>query len=80
MSTLELPDDLPDAWRDLIAGLTLLARGQSNDISPLHCEHDTLWVMASAEAFTPEEITRLDGLGFFVDEEGGFQSFRFGGA
>lgn len=79
MSTIELPDDLPDAWRDLISGLALLARGQTGS-SPLHCEHDTLWVMASAEAFTPEEIVMIDRLGFFVDEEGGFQSFRFGSA
>jgi hypothetical protein len=80
MSMLELPDDLPEAWRDLLSGLALLARGQSNAISPLRCEHDTLWVSASAEAFTPEEIGQLEGLGFFVDEDGGFQSFRFGSA
>lgn len=80
MGTIELPDDLPAAWRDLISGLVLLARGRSNEISPLHCEHDTLWVMADSEQFTPEEIARLDGLGFFVDEDGGFQSFRFGSA
>jgi hypothetical protein len=31
----------PKAWTDLIEALTLLARGQSNDTSPFHCEHET---------------------------------------
>lgn len=71
---------LPPAWSDLIEGLTLLARHPGDTISPLHCEHDTLNVMADDQAFTEEEIARLDDLGFSVNSEGGFYSFRFGSA
>ena len=72
--------DMPVAWAHLIEGLTLLAKGQANQISPLWCEHDTLHVCANAEKFAPEEIARLNTLGFHVDEEDGFYSFRFGSA
>lgn len=33
MTAPELPADLPEAWRDLISGLLLLAKGQINDSS-----------------------------------------------
>lgn len=57
-------ESTPQAWADLLEALTLLARHQSNDISPFHCEHDTLTVMADPEKFTAEELARLDKLGF----------------
>jgi hypothetical protein len=72
--------DIPQAWADLIEGLTLLARHHSSDISPLWCEHDTLHVCADTENFSPEEIARLEALGFHADDEDGFYSFRFGSA
>jgi hypothetical protein len=74
--------NLPPAWADLIEGLSLLATHQSNDISPLHCEHDTLTVMADPSRFSPEELERLNLLGFFpaTDDEETFRSFRFGSA
>lgn len=76
-----LPDtDLPKPWADLLAGLTLLAKHRSNDISPLHYAHDTLTVMADPEQFTPEEVDLLDTLGFIEGEDGTFTSFRFGSA
>ncbi len=62
-----IPDDTPAAWKDLITGLTLLARGQTNDISPLRCDHDQLTIMADPHKFTKEERVLLDELGFFVD-------------
>jgi hypothetical protein len=71
---------MPQAWADLLEGLTLLAKHPANDISPFHCEHDTLNVMADDTAFTAEELARLETLGFNVDSEGGFYSFRFGRA
>ncbi len=71
---------MPPAWADLIEGLTILAQHPTDTISPFHCEHDTLNVMADDEAFTEEEIARLDQLGFSVNSEGGFYSFRFGSA
>lgn len=70
---------IPPAWEDLIKALTILAQHPANDISPLHCEHDTLWVCADPDAFSPEELAELDELGFFKDD-GGFMSYRFGSA
>jgi hypothetical protein len=72
---------VPPAWADLLEGLALLATNQNNDISPFHCEHDTLTVMADPSAFTPEELARLDELGFHADPPNDtFHSFRFGSA
>lgn len=72
---------MPKAWADLLEGLTLLATHQNNDISPLHCEHDQLTVMADPEAFTAEELAHLKTLGFNADDEDGvFYSHRFGSA
>jgi hypothetical protein len=49
---------------------------------PFHCEHDELGVHGYDPAdFTPEEIVRLDELGFFIREEYGdrhFMSFKYG--
>lgn len=71
---------MPPAWSDLLECLTLLAKHPADPISPFHCEHDTLHVLADETAFTDEEIAKLDFLGFSVDFEGGFYSFRFGSA
>ncbi len=70
----------PPAWSDLLEGLTMLAKHPSSDISPFHCEHDTLNVMADDSAFTADELARLSVLGFDVHGEGGFYSYRFGSA
>lgn len=71
----------PPAWSDLIDGLTMLAHNQNNDISPFHCEHDQLTVMADPGQFTEEEIARLETLGFIADPGSDtFYSFRFGSA
>jgi hypothetical protein len=75
--------EMPEAWSDLISAITLLAKGQSNDISPLHCEHDRLVVCSDPDKFTPEELNQLIDWGFHADEEDGdgfFYSFRFGSA
>lgn len=71
---------IPPAWSHLIDGLTLLAKGHTDDISPLWCEHDTLHVCADVEKFGAEELERLETLGFHADDEDGFYSFRFGSA
>lgn len=69
------------AWDDLIEGLTLLKPYRTDDFSPLHCEHDELWVMADPNKVAPEILVKLDELGFFVDDESdGFKSYRFGSA
>lgn len=79
-----MENDMPDltpAWSDLIEGLTLLAQHPTDTISPLHCEHDELTVLADPTAFTDEERARLADLGFRVgDGDECFYSFRFGSA
>ncbi len=73
--------ELPKAWADLIEALTLLAKNQTNEISPFHCEHDELTVMADPSEFSPEELARLEELGFHAHEEYcTFYSFRYGSA
>ncbi len=70
----------PPAWADLIEGLMMLAHNRSNDISPFHCEHDQLTIMADPDQFTAEELAKLDAMGFHAGDEGTFYSFRFGSA
>lgn len=72
--------DRPAAWSDLIEALTLLAQRPTDAISPFWCEHDQLHVLADEKTFTAEELARLETLGFNVDSDGGFYSFRFGSA
>jgi hypothetical protein len=68
-------------WTDLIEALTLLARGQSDNSSPFHCEHDVLTVMSDPDEFTEEELARLSALGFDAGpDDGTFSSFRYGAA
>jgi hypothetical protein len=68
-------------WTDLIEALTLLARGQSDNSSPFHCEHDVLTVMSDPDEFTEEELARLAELGFDAGpDDGTFSSVRYGSA
>lgn len=67
--------------RDLIEALVIMAR--YGDVkSPIHCEHDVMYIFPAVpfEDFTPQEITRLDDLGFIYNSDGeeGFMSFRYG--
>ena len=67
---------------DLIEALKILSTlvDDPNMHSPTHCTHDQLWIDGDAERATPEQLSRLDELGFIPDEENGegFISFRFG--
>lgn len=76
---------LPPAWRNLLIGLTILAKHPGNPISPFHCEHDQLSVMADPADFTADELEYLAELGFRAgrsgsDDEGTFYSTRYGSA
>lgn len=63
---------------DLIAALIILRR-YGNPHYPTNCEHDTLWADIDPNAVAPEDIQRLDSLGFFPDSNrDGFLSYRFG--
>lgn len=80
-TALGSPKQLPEAWAGLLEALTILATGQCNATSPLHCEHDTLTVMADPKAFTDAQVDQLDGLGFSVDQDDEtFYSFKYGSA
>jgi len=66
---------------DLIKALQILLKYANKDYNPTHCEHDQLYVGCDIELekVTKEDITELDKLGFFWDDESdGFISFRFG--
>lgn len=68
--------EIPPAWADLIEGLTILGRHAANPGYPLCIEHERLYVLSDATSFTAEELDRLETLGFAVNREGGFYSFR----
>lgn len=54
-----------------------------NEKYPTHCEHDTLYIMGvEKDEVSPEDVKRLEELGFFWSEEddGGFKSFEYGSA
>lgn len=54
-----------------------------NETYPTHCEHDTLYIMGvKKDDASPEDVKRLDELGFFWSEEndGVFMSFKYGSA
>lgn len=64
---------------DLIEALTIL-RKYGNERWPTHCEHDEMTVCGiNPTDVKPDDIKRLDELGFFCDEDDEcFKSFRFG--
>lgn len=64
---------------DLIKALQILAR-YDNPSRPLHCEHDTLYVMVDPDIVDPGDKAKLDALGLFDGGDGYFKSFRFGSA
>ncbi len=71
---------MPADWADLLEALNLLAKHPTIGSSPFNCTHDMLLVTADDTKFTDAELDRLAYLGFDVDRDGGFRSFRFGSA
>nr|WP_296764124.1 hypothetical protein [Rhodococcus sp. (in: high G+C Gram-positive bacteria)] len=73
-----------DATADFATALQIFRKdGRLDSVSPFHCEHDVLTVMADPANFTEAEIKDLDELGFDVGDEFDddcFSSFRFGSA
>ncbi|GAA1535838.1 hypothetical protein GCM10009827_062760 [Dactylosporangium maewongense] len=70
----------PPAWANLIEGLTLLAQHPANPGYPLDIEHGQLFVLADAKAFTDDELSRLETLGFTVNRDSEYYAFRFDSA
>lgn len=71
---------------DLIEALKILRKylKDTNSYSPTHCEHDLFTIMDVVPSeVSPEDVEKLDKLGFHISEEYGdeaFASFRFGSA
>ncbi len=52
-----------------------------NPDRPTHCEHDVLTICGiDPDQVSERDKSKLDELGFSVNEDGYFQSFRFGSA
>lgn len=66
--------------KDLIEALTILAKYMDPEQKwPTACEHDVLHVCGvEPEDVSEEDMKRLDELGFFPNEDGGFMSYKFG--
>lgn len=63
---------------DLIEALKIMLK--NGDVrNPTHCAHDELHVYPRTMDFTDKEISRLETIGFYLNEDrDGFYSFRFG--
>ena len=62
---------------DLIEALTIF-RKYGNPEWPTNCNHDELSVCIDPEIVSDDDKKRLEELSFTPDDDGGFQSFRFG--
>jgi hypothetical protein len=78
MAIIEIPDNLPEAWRDLFSALALLSREQNDPLSPFICSRDELLVCSDPGRYSDEEIAQLDGWGFSIETGNGFVSERYG--
>lgn len=67
--------------KDLIQALTIFSK-YTDTQRPTHCEHDTLMVVdIEFDQISPEDSAILNSLGFFwSDEDGAWESHRFGNA
>lgn len=67
--------------KSLIEALSIFLE-YGNPACPTHCEYDVLYICGiDPNDVSDEDKERLDGLGFFVDDdEECFKSFRFGSA
>lgn len=62
--------------KDLIEAFTIFSK-YSDSKYPTHCEHDELMVMVDPSTVSPEDLKRLEELGFNAKSDM-FYSFRFG--
>ena len=63
---------------DLIKALTIFLK-YGNPQYPFHCEHDKLylWGIDPSEV-SDNDLKELENLGFFVSEDDGIISYRYG--
>ncbi len=65
--------------KNLIDALNIFLK-YGNPPYPTHCEHDELFVMIGEELVSEEDKKELDRLGFRVNDNGTFSSYKFGSA
>lgn len=64
--------------KDLIEALTIFSK-YTDTKHPTYCGYDALYICSvDPESVSDEDKSRLDELGFFESDEGGFMSYRFG--
>ncbi len=65
---------------NLIEALQIF-RKYGNPDYPTHCEHDELFICGiDPDDVSEEDKVKLDKLGFFVNSDEGFSSFKYGSA
>ena len=64
----------------LIEALTILSKYMDGVRHPTNCIHDELQIMCEPDEVSEEDIKRLEELSFFVNQHGGFSSYKFGSA
>ena len=63
---------------DLIKALQILLKYGNPDY-PTNCEHDVLYICGiDADSVSEEDVEELDKLGFFVNDDNGFSSYKYG--
>jgi len=63
---------------NLIEALQIF-RKYANHSFPTACEHDALYILGIVRNdVSDEDHERLEALGFFCDNDGGYMSYRFG--
>jgi len=63
--------------KDLIEALQIFLK-YGDPRWPTHCEHDKLTVCIDPDDVSPEDIAKLEELGFVPGDEQEFYSFKFG--
>ncbi len=62
---------------DLIKALQIF-RKYTETTHPTNCEHDILHVCVEFDTVSKEDQEELNNLGFFEDDYGMFQSYKYG--
>ncbi len=64
----------------LIEALTIFLK-YGDPTFPTHCEHDEMFVLIKPALVSPEDLAKLDELGFIPSDDGdSFYSYRYGSA
>ena len=62
---------------DLLKAIQIFLKYGNPDY-PTHCEHDELYVFIAPDLVSDEDKQILEDLGFFINDEASFKSYKFG--